>query len=548
METVRIVLFIALAVVLMLIWTAWQEDYADKSRPATATAPQQAAPAETRPGDVPMAPPPEAVARDSGDRQDQPATVTEPHAARITVYTDVYQITLDTLGGDLREARLLKYPVSQDTPQDAFALLEESPANLFISQSGLLSKQPAPNHHALYSSAHQEYRLAEGNNELKVPLIWKEGGVEVTKIYTFRRGEYLIDLDYEVNNLSGTPWSGQLYGQFKRGRAGEGRRLLVTYTGAALSTQDKPYEKLSFDDMQETPLSKSSVGGWAAMIQHYFLGAWLPDPEVQNHYYTKSLKNDRYAIGLITPSVEIAGGARDSLGVQLFIGPKLQHLLEETAPSLELTVDYGWLTFLSKPLFWLMEFIHKWVGNWGWSIIIITIIIKGLFYKLSETSYRSMANLKKVTPRLQQLKERYGDDRQKLSQAMMEMYRREKINPMGGCWPILIQIPVFIALYWVLLESVELRQAPFILWLVDLSSPDPYYVLPILMGISMWFQQKLNPAPIDPMQQKVMMALPVVFTAFFMFFPSGLVLYWVINNVLSIAQQRLINKRLGADH
>jgi YidC/Oxa1 family membrane protein insertase len=548
METIRIALFIALAVVLMLIWTAWQEDYGDKSPPATATAPQQAPPAEAKPGDVPMAPPPEAVTRNGGDRQDQPAVVSAPRAARIMVYTDVYQVTLDSLGGDLREARLLKYPVSLDTPEDAFALLEESPANLFVSQSGLLSKQPAPNHHALYSSAQQEYRLAEGKDELKVPLVWKEGGVEVTKIYTFRRGEYLIDLDYEIHNLSGTPWSGQLYGQFKRGRAGGGHQLTPTFTGGAVSTQDKPYEKISFDDMQDAPLNISSEGGWAAMIQHYFLAAWLPDTEELNHYYTKSLKNDRYAIGLITPVVEIAGGASDRLGVQLFIGPKLQNLLEETAPSLELTVDYGWLTFLSKPLFWLMEFIHKWVGNWGWSIIIITIIIKGVFYKLSETSYRSMANLKKVTPRLQQLKERYGDDRQKLSQAMMELYRREKINPMGGCWPILIQIPVFIALYWVLLESVELRQAPFILWLVDLSSSDPYYVLPILMGISMWFQQKLNPAPIDPMQQKIMMALPVVFTAFFMFFPSGLVLYWVVNNVLSIGQQWLINKRLGAVH
>ncbi|MDH5613898.1 MAG: membrane protein insertase YidC, partial [Gammaproteobacteria bacterium] len=320
--------------------------------------------------------------------------------------------------------------------------------------------------------------------------------------------------------------------------------FIYTYTGGVISSKDKPYKKISFDDMASENLKQTIEGGWTAMIQHYFLGAWIPQQDVNNYYYTKVLDGPRYIIGVVTPGVAATTSQPAQLSTQLYVGPKIQKTLENIAPHLELTIDFGWLTILAKPLFWLLNFIESIVKNWGWSIIILTLIIKLAFYKLSETSYRSMANMKRLQPRLMALKERYGDDKQKLHQAMMDIYKKEKINPLGGCLPILVQIPVFIALYWVLLESVELRQADFILWLTDLSAKDPYFVLPVIMGISMLIQQKLNPAPMEPIQQKVMMALPFIFTIFFAFFPSGLVLYWVVNNVLSIAQQWVINKRI----
>ena len=299
--------------------------------------------------------------------------------------------------------------------------------------------------------------------------------------------------------------------------------------------------------MLEADLDRTITDGWAAMLQHYFLGALIPPAGVAEHFYTKTLSNARYVIGMIAPSWRtVADGESGTFSTRLFIGPKLQDQMREVATGLELTVDYGLLTVLAQPLFWLLKTINNLVGNWGWAIVIVTLIIKLVFYKLSETSYRSMANMRKLTPRLQSLKERYGDDRQKLNQAMMELYKKEKINPLGGCLPILVQIPVFIALYWVLLESVELRQAPFMLWIQDMSSPDPYFILPLLMGASMLIQQKLNPAPLDPIQAKVMMVLPIVFTVFFAFFPSGLVLYWVVNNILSIAQQWVITRRIEA--
>ena len=294
----------------------------------------------------------------------------------------------------------------------------------------------------------------------------------------------------------------------------------------------------------EQDIERDVSDGWVAMLQHYFLGALIPERGSVEHFYTKTLSNARYVIGMIAPQRTIAAGESGVFGTRLYVGPKLQEEMKQVAPGLELTVDYGLLTVLAQPLFWLLKTIHKFIGNWGWSIVLVTLLIKLAFYKLSETSYKSMANMRKLAPRLQSLKERFGDDRQKLNQAMMEMYKKEKINPLGGCLPIAVQIPVFIALYWMLLESVELRQAPFMLWIQDMSSPDPFYILPLLMGVTMLIQQKLNPAPLDPIQAKVMMALPVVFTVFFAFFPSGLVLYWVVNNTLSIAQQWVITRRI----
>ena len=296
--------------------------------------------------------------------------------------------------------------------------------------------------------------------------------------------------------------------------------------------------------MVEAKLDLDVKGGWIAMIQHYFLGAWIPLADISEHFFTNVLPGGRYVIGKYSPAVSVEDGATHGFSSSLFVGPKLQDTLAEIAPGLELTVDYGWLTFLSQPLFWLLEKLHGIFGNWGWAIIFLTILIKLAFFKLSEASYKSMANMRRMTPRMQALKDRYGSDKQRLNQAMMELYKKEKINPLGGCLPIIVQIPVFIALYWVLLESVELRQAPFILWMDNLSAADPYFVLPLIMGVSMFVQQKLNPAPVDPMQAKIMMSLPVVFTIFFAFFPSGLVLYWVVNNLLSIAQQYYITRKI----
>jgi YidC/Oxa1 family membrane protein insertase len=330
------------------------------------------------------------------------------------------------------------------------------------------------------------------------------------------------------------------------GEGGVGSQFLYTYTGGAIYTPEEKYEKISFEDMESSKLSMEVKGGWVGMLQHYFLGAWVPPAEETDHFYSNVLPGQRYVLGAYTPSISLAAGGSHIFSSGFVAGPKLQDELEAIAPGLDLTVDYGWLTVLAKPIFWLLKSIQGVVLNWGWSIILLTLIIKLVFFKLSETSYKSMANMRKMTPRIQALKDRYGDDKQRLNQAMMEMYKKEKINPLGGCLPILVQIPVFIALYWVLLESVELRQAPWILWLQDLSIKDPYYVLPIIMGISMFIQQKLNPAPPDPMQAKIMMSLPFVFTIFFAFFPSGLVLYWVTNNILSIAQQWYITRQIEA--
>jgi YidC/Oxa1 family membrane protein insertase len=384
-------------------------------------------------------------------------------------------------------------------------------------------------------------------DRLEVPLVWRENGIEVVKTYVFKRDEYLIDVQHRLTNGAAEPWVGSQYRQIQRSRPLETSKLLYTYTGAVVYNEEIKYEKVDFDDMEEQPFQLESSGGWAAMIQHYFLSAWVAAPAERNLLY--SIANTgripaTYTIGMRSETQTIVPGDSAVFNAQLFVGPKLVDRLAAISPGLELTVDYGALTFLSKPLYWLLSWFHDLVGNWGFAIILLTLLVKAVFFKLSETSYKSMAKMRKVGPRLKTLKERFGDDRQKMNQAMMELYKTEKINPMGGCLPILVQIPVFIALYWALLESVELRQAPFILWITDLSVKDPYFVLPLIMGASMLIQQKLNPAPPDPVQAKIMMTLPIVFTVFFAFFPSGLVLYWVVNNLLSIAQQWVITKRI----
>jgi len=413
----------------------------------------------------------------------------------------------------------------------------------------LLGSDPAtaPNHEAQYSAERAEYSLEPGQDQLDVTLHWSHpSGVEVAKHFIFRRGSYLIEVRHEVTNRSGGPWTGRVYSQLQRTPPPKksGTSFVYTFTGGAIYSPEDKYDKLPLDKLSESKLDRDVTGGWISMIQHYFLAAWIPPAEAAQHFYSNVLSGDRYVLGMYSLPVTLADSESQTFVNRIFAGPKLQDALAQVAPGLELTVDYGWLTVVSQPLFWLLEKLHDLLGNWGWAIIFLTILIKLAFYKLSETSYKSMANMRRMTPRLQALKDRYGSDKQRLNQAMMELYKKEKINPLGGCLPVVVQIPVFIALYWVLLESVELRQAPFILWMNNLSAPDPYFVLPLVMGISMFIQQKLNPAPVDPMQAKIMMALPVVFTVFFSFFPSGLVLYWVVNNILSITQQWYITRKI----
>jgi len=474
-----------------------------------------------------------------------PADQSLAHGERIQVTTDLMKVEIDTAGGDVRQADLLQYAVAKNRPDEPYPLLNDNTAKIFVAQSGLLAATPVPNHHSLYKAAQTKYQLSNGVDEIKVPLTWTDGkGFTVTKTYTFHRNSYVVDVDFQVSNASGQVWSGRQYRQFERARAERKSRFIYTFLGGVISSQTDKYKKLSFDDMDKENLGKEIKGGWAAMVDHYFLAAWIPGKDETDFLYSKALGDGLYVLGLSSAEKTIPAGGQGDFKSRLYLGPKLQDNLEAVAPNLDLTVDYGLLTFIAKPIFWLMKYIHSLVNNWGWTIILLVVVIKAAFFKLSEASYRSMANMRRLQPKLTQMRERYGDDRQKMSQAMMELYKKEKINPLGGCFPILIQIPVFISLYWVLLGSVEMRQAPFILWLNDLSAKDPYYVLPLLMGASMFIQQKLSPAPPDPLQAKIMMALPVVFTAFFAFFPSGLVLYWVTNNILSISQQWYITRNL----
>ncbi len=549
LENQRLLLFAAMVFVLFLLWQNWLEFKALKypPPPTTSAAVQQPTPASNLP-----------LGQDVPSVGAMPSIGAQPLSSgqRVRVLTDVFEAEIDTVGGDLRLVGLRTYPQSIKQHNQPFLLLKDTEPDLFIAQLGLvgLNDSPAPNHYAPLSAANSAYHLADGQDVLEVPLTWSDpSGVQVTKIYTFRRGSFLVDVQQRVENGSSSDWQGGQYRQFQRTPPKSSGSFfgsgVITYTGAVISTPEERYQKISFDDISKHPLSKQVMDGWVAMIQHYFLGAWIPNVGESNTFFTKALGAERYVVGMTGETQRIAPGASHIFATRLYIGPKLPDVLEKTAPNLQLTVDYGKLTFIAEPLFWLLKTIYSVVGNWGWAIIFLTILIKLAFYKLSETSYRSMANMRRLAPELSRLKELYGDDKQKMNQEMMAMYKREKVNPLGGCLPILIQIPVFIALYWVLVESVQLRQAPFMLWIHDMSIPDPYYVLPLVMGVTMFIQQKLNPAPPDPIQAKVMMALPVVFTFMFLWFPAGLVLYWVVNNVLSIAQQWVITKRVesGAD-
>lgn len=469
----------------------------------------------------------------------------------IHVTTDLFQATIDPKGGNLIGLKLLKYPEKLNS-QNPTTLLTNDEANKYITQSGLYGQNgPDTNtSEALFTPEKTNYVLNNTENTLEVRLHWHNStGIDFTKIYTFSRDNYAIKMNYEINNTSKTIWQGHLYLQLLRkntpppthhGLLGIG---LSTFFGAAISSPDKLFQKISFNKMEQQPIDKIIQGGWIAMLQHYFLSAWVPDKQITAHYFSNVTSDGLYDIGIYQPEITVNPGEKITTGAQLYVGPESTDQLQKVSPSLKLTIDYGVLWMISAAIFWLMQKIYLLVHNWGWSIVIVTLLIKLAFYQLSAKSYRSMAGLKKIQPKLNELKEKYGEDRQKLTQETLALYKKEKVNPMGGCLPILIQIPVFIALYSVLVESVELRQAPFILWIHDLSTSDPYYILPILMGLSMFLQQRLNPPSPDPMQAKIMMVIPFLFIAMFAGFPAGLMLYWFVNNMLSFLQQWYIMRK-----
>ncbi|MBL1142231.1 MAG: membrane protein insertase YidC [Proteobacteria bacterium] len=542
METTRFILLIALGLVLTMIWQAWQEDYPSKPIQMTdAATPIERS--ETEDSSLP-------VLQTEKLNTIEPAiienVIEETKGKIVRVKTDVLDFEINTVGGTVQRAALLDYSVTKEDQTNKIVLLENNEEGFYLIQGGLLSKNYPVNHKTLFKTNNVSYNLSD-NESIKVPFYWEsEDGLKIIKTFTFYKGQYVVDVTYEVQNNLTVEWNGSAYAQINRTEPTEkGSRFIYTYTGAVLSTPEKRYEKIDFGDIEDDKLSVDVADGWVAMLQHYFFTALIPGSKEETYrYYTLNPNQSSYVIGAITSSKIIPAGSSDEFSHRFYAGPKLQKELPQYADGLELTVDYGIFWFLAEPVFWLLDHIHDLVKNWGWSIVLVTLVLKLLFFKLSAAGYRSMANMRKVQPRLLSLRDRYKDDRQQLNQAMMALYKEEKINPLGGCFPILIQIPVFISLYWVLLESVELRQADFILWINDLSVADPYFVLPLLMGVTMFVQQKLNPAPMDPVQAKVMSVLPVVFTVFFAFFPAGLVLYWVVNNTLSIAQQWVITRNI----
>ena len=479
-----------------------------------------------------------------------PANAPVPAAAEtFTVVTDLVKATVSTQGGDLIGLELLRYKAHEDKSK-TFVLFDAK--HQYVAQSGLIG-EGLPNHRAVFKRVAGPVELSEGANELKIRLeAAPQNGVKVAKVFTFKRGSYVVDVAWEVDNGSDKAIVPHAYFQLQRDDvAPEGETKMVsTFTGPAVYTEADKYQKIDFGDVakDKAKFAKNADNGWLAMVQHYFVSAWVPKDKTPREFYMRKGEGTGVVVqaGVIVPMAEVAAGGKGETSVTLYAGPQEQATLKAIAPGLDLVVDYGWLTVVAAPIFWALEFIHKLVGNWGWAIVILTVAIKAVFYPLSAASYKSMAKMRVLTPRLMQLKERYADDRQRLNQEMMKLYQTEKVNPLGGCLPILVQIPVFIALYWVLLGAVEMRDAPWILWIKDLASADPFYILPVVMVGTMLIQTKLNPTPPDPIQAKVMMAMPFIFGAMFFFFPAGLVLYWVVNNVLSIAQQWRITKVIEA--
>ncbi len=559
MDNIRFVLVMALLMISYMLWESWQIDYGPKPQTIVSDKPIVSGNPEAGINVSPT---------QQGDSQQAVATAaTAPASKVITVKTDVIALEIDVEGGTLRNLDLLQYPhekentvvnkayslLGLEAPKknlDPIRLFDSKQETLYLAQSGLVASgnsTVAPDHHAVFSAEKASYTLQDGQDELSVPLTWtNQQGLKVTKVFKFKRGSYEVDVAHKVSNHSDTAWTGKQYNQLLRAFYSDknNNNFIRTFSGGVIYTEKDKFKKIKYEEMTDDNLDVSSKGGWSGMIQHYFAAAWIPPAEQDSHFYTKALNDQRFVIGSYSADLTVQPNSEGSFDSQLFAGPKIQPAMEAIAPGLELTVDYSWLTFIAKGIYWLLNKIYGFIGNWGLAILGVTFVIKALFFKLSKASFQSMAKMRKIQPKLKELQERYADDRQKFNTEMMAMYKKEKVNPLGGCLPMLVQIPVFISLYWVLIETVELRQADFAFWIQDLSAQDPFYLLPIVYGITMKIQQSLNPAPIDPLQAQVMKMFPIVFTVFFLFFPSGLVLYWICNNSLSIIQQWYITKHV----
>jgi len=533
METRRLLLFIVFSFSLIMLWGEWNnrnqpvENVGQKG--ATSSIPQPV----SRPTIV--APEPVKVA---------PAALGE----KIKVTTDTFEVEINTAGGNLQQVSLLNHREADDKTKPII-LLQQQAKRAYLAQSGLLG-QDLPTHTANFRAIQKEYRLEAGSDQVIVALTpVAEKNVHVSKTYTFHRGSYLIDVSYEIENTGDVQLTPSAYFQFVRDSdAPEGGSAFIhTYTGPAFYTDAEKFKKVEFSSIEKNKpdLPAPADNGWAGMLQHYFVSAWIPKEGAQREFYARKLDDGLFSAGVVMSAPDIGPGEHAMISSRLYVGPALSKL-DDISPGLGLTVDYGIFTIFASPLFWLMSFINHWVGNWGLSIILLTVLIKLAFFPLSATSYRSMAKMRVMAPKLEKIKKQYGDDRERLNKAMMELYKTEKINPLGGCLPVIIQIPVFIGLYWSILESVELRHAPFVGWIVDLSASGPYYVLPVIMGLSMLIQTRLNPVPADPLQAKIMQIMPIAFSVIFFFFPAGLVLYSIVNNILSISQQWYITRRAEA--
>ncbi len=557
MDYLRYAIIGAMLFVGVSLLTKWQEF--DKNAAAAPAASVQQPKTLADDGDIPGQADAEAVPLATADaipEDPTAATTADDNAASkglISVTTDSLDLRIDPTGGDIVYAALPRHLATLDGSKSPFVLLENTAARSYKAQSGLIGPNGTDGGdkgRPVFTASKADYRMSDDQQELTVDLtLQNASNVSIVKRYHFTRGSYVVDVSYVIDNKGKQNWQASMFAQIKRDSsedpgAESGGMGMKPFLGGATTTADEPYIKFDFDDMAEKPYKAEVQGGWIAMVQHYFISAWIPSADQQYRYSTTVTSSGFNIIRYTGPRLTVAPGTQQTINTKFYAGPKDQYTLRDISEGLDLTVDYGWLWWIAQPLFWLLTKLHGIFGNWGWSIIALTFIIKLAFFRLSATSYRSMANMRRLQPKMAELKERFGDDRQKMSQATMELYKKEKINPLGGCLPILVQMPVFIALYWTLMESVELRHAPFMLWIRDLSAMDPYFVLPLIMGASMWFQQRLNPAPPDPMQAKIMQWMPIVFTFLFLWFPSGLVLYWVTNNVLSITQQWIITRQI----
>ena len=542
----RVMIIIAMLITAYLLILAWRDDYADA--PAVDAVPETTSsvgadiPSTTgAAGDIPV----QTLPVDNSAVTATPAK----NAGLITVTTDRYDIKINPEGGDIVYAALKQYDATLDSDKP-FVLLENNSNRVYVAQSGLIGQNgiDTAEGRATYNHTANNYVMEDGQQTLSVPLTYKKDGVTITKTFTFTENKYPIDISYQIQNASTNAWQGQMFAQLKRddskdpGMSDKGALSMATYLGGAWGTPDDPYNKLKFGDFSDGELTTTSDKGWVGIVQHYFVSAWTPE-NFTGTFFSRETGDD-YFIGFNSHLVNVAPNKQVTLNATLYAGPKVQSELKDVAVGLNKTVDYGLLWPISKILFAILEGVHKVVGNWGWSIIMLTVLVKIALMWFSNKSYYSMAKMRAIAPRLKVLKEEHGDDRMKMSQEMMAIYKEEKVNPMAGCLPILMQMPIFLALYWVLVESVELRHAPWVLWIHDLSAMDPWFILPLLMGASMFIQQQLNPQPADPMQAKVMKFLPIIFTAFMLFFPAGLVLYWTVNNLFSMTQQYIVNKKV----